>query len=105
MIPAPPPYPADFGFTDDHALLRSTARRVLGERCPMAEVRRLGDDPVGFDPALHRELAELGWTGLLVPDSLGGSQLGYLAAALVIEESGRALLPGPLWSTLLATVA
>src|SRR5690606_16640999 len=72
---------------------------------PIGEVRRLVDDPVGFDRALHGELATLGWTGLLIPERFGGAGMDYLAMALVLEEAGRCLLPGPLASTVLAALA
>lgn len=93
------------GFTEDHALLHKTARRFLAEKCPFAEVRRLAGDRLGFDPALYRELCELGWAGLLLAERHGGTALGPLAMALVLEECGRALLPGPLLAGVLAGLA
>ena len=97
--------PDELGYTGEHDLLRRTARRLLGERCPIREVRRLGADPVGFDRGLWRELAELGWPGLHLPDRLGGAGLDQLSMALVLEESGRALYPGPLLHGALAGLA
>ncbi len=97
--------PDDFGVTADHDLLRKTARRFLHEHCPMTEVRRLVDDPHGFDPALYREMAELGWVGLGVDDAHGGAGMDSLALALLLEETGRCLLPSPLSSSILAAAA
>ena len=97
--------PDKLGWTGDHDLLRVTARRLLSERCPIREVRRLAGDPAGFDRALWRELAELGWTGLHLPERFGGAGLDHLSMALVLEEAGRALYPGPLLEVALAGLA
>jgi alkylation response protein AidB-like acyl-CoA dehydrogenase len=97
--------PTDFGFTQEHEILRDSARRFLQARCPASEVRRLGEDPVGHDPKLWKELAELGWLGLVLPEEHGGAGLGHLHLALLLEETGRALLPSPLLGCLLAGIA
>ena len=97
--------PEQLGWTGDHDLLRVTARRLLAERCPVAEVRRLAGDAAGFDRGLWRELAELGWTGLHLPERVGGAGLDHLSMALLLEESGRALYPGPLLATALGGLA
>ena len=97
--------PSDFGCTDDHALLRQEARRFLNERLPMAELRKLADAGVGFDRALWKELAQLGWVGLVLPEADGGAGLGWLHVEIVMEEMGRRLVPGPFLASLLAGVA
>ncbi len=97
--------PEKLAWTDDHDLLRVTARRLLAERCPTAEVRRLASDPAGFDRGLWRELAELGWTGLHLSERVGGAGLDHLSMAVLLEEAGRALYPGPLLATALGGLA
>jgi alkylation response protein AidB-like acyl-CoA dehydrogenase len=97
--------PDRLGYSGDHDLLRTTARRFLSDRCPPREVRRLAADPVGFDRALWREIAELGWAGLHLPERVGGAGLDNLSVALVLEEAGRALYPGPLLTTALGALA
>jgi alkylation response protein AidB-like acyl-CoA dehydrogenase len=97
--------PDDLGYTADHDLLRTTARRFLVERCPISAVRRMAADPDGFDAGRWRDLTELGWTGLVIPDRFGGAGLDHLSMALVLEETGRCLYPGPLLETALAGVA
>ena len=97
--------PTDFGCTEEHALLRAEARRFLSERLPMAELRKLADAGVGFDRALWKELAQLGWVGLVLPEAEGGAGLGWLHVAIVMEEMGRRLVPGPFLASLLAGVA
>ncbi len=100
-----PSIPDDFGATAEHDLLRKTARRFLAEKCPMSEVRRLVDDPRGFDPALYREMGDLGWLGLGIDEAHGGAGMGNLALALLLEETGRCLLPSPLSASILAAAA
>jgi len=100
-----PDVPRDFGFGEEHALLRESARRLLAERSPMVEVRRLAEDPVGHDPGLWKEMAELGWAGLVLPEAHGGAGLGALHLALLMEEMGRRLLPSPFFAVLLAGLA
>ena len=97
--------PSDFGFTEEHDLLRKEARRLLAERCPIAEVRRLAADPLGHDPELWKELGALGWMGLALPEAFGGAGLGSLPLALLLDEMGRRLLPSPYLASLLAAFA
>lgn len=89
-------------YDEEHAFLREEARRWLGERCPIQEVRRLAEDPRGDDPRVWQELAELGWLGLLVPEAHGGAGLGAVHLAVLSEECGRRLFPSPLLATQLA---
>jgi alkylation response protein AidB-like acyl-CoA dehydrogenase len=89
-------------YDDDCALLRDEARRWLTERVTPADLRRLASDPRGDDPACWKELGELGWTGLVVPEKFGGAGFGAVHLAVIAEESGRRLLPSPLLPTLLA---
>lgn len=105
MIPRPVTLPDDFGFTSDHDLLRKTARRWLSDNSTLAEVRRLADDALGFDRVRWQQIVELGWPGLITADEHGGAGLDYLSLALLLEETGRCLLPSPLLPTLLAQIA
>ena len=86
----------------DQAFLRETTARFLDERIPVEEVRRLRDDPAGFRPEYWRAGAELGWTGLLVDEALGGgslSEFGLVDLTLLAYEFGRHAAPGPLGPT------
>ena len=96
----PPRIPVDFGFTDEHGLAREQARRFLAERCPLSHVRAMVDDPKGYDPALYREIAEMGWVGLVTPEAHGGLGLDHLHLALLMDEMGRVLLPSPYFASL-----
>lgn len=97
-------FPKDFGHTDEHDLVRSSARRFLNERATAEERRRLLEAD-GWDAALLREMAELGWLGLSLPDDVGGAGLRALHLCLLLEEHGRALLPSPLLPMTLAGLA
>ncbi len=96
----------DFGLSEEQDLLQRSARDFLVQECSPQFVRALLDDAHGFSPELHRKMAALGWTGLLVPEKFGGLGLGLLDMTLLLEEMGRAVLPGPfLFSATLATFA
>jgi alkylation response protein AidB-like acyl-CoA dehydrogenase len=89
-------------YGEDCEQLRDAARRWLAERVTPAELRRLALDARGDDPRWWRQLGELGWTGLVVPEKCGGAGLGAVELAVLCEETGRRLLPAPLVPTLLA---
>ena len=75
-------------------------RRFLTERSSEAEVRRLGDDELGYDPDVWKQLGtELGLLGLLVPEGNGGQGLTAVELVVALEETGRALLCAPLLAT------
>jgi alkylation response protein AidB-like acyl-CoA dehydrogenase len=90
-------------YDDDHALLRDEARRWLAERVTPAELRRLATDARGDDPTCWKQLAALGWAGLVAPEKHGGAGFGAVHLAVLAEECGRKLLPSPLLPTLLAS--
>jgi alkylation response protein AidB-like acyl-CoA dehydrogenase len=92
----------DFSFTPDQTLLKNSARAFLDEHCKPATVRLLWDDPRGESEGMWKEMAQLGWLGLSLPEAHGGSGLGMVESALLLEELGRAAYPGPYWPTMLA---
>lgn len=86
-------------LTEEQGFFVETTRRFLEAECSIAAVRKLEDDPVGYDPAVWVRGAQLGWTSLLVPEADGGgsfSDHGLLDLVLVAEEMGRVVAPGPL---------
>jgi alkylation response protein AidB-like acyl-CoA dehydrogenase len=89
----------DFSFTDEQEQLRREARTFLADRYPPERVAELADSAAGWDPASWAQLAELGWIGVSVPEEAGGAGLGFLEEAVLFEELGRALYPGPYFST------
>lgn len=95
----------DFAFSSDQQLVKNAARSFLDEHCTPAAVRALMDDPRGENEALWKEIAQLGWLGLALPEAHGGSGLGMVETALILEEMGRAAYPGPYLPTVLAALA
>ena len=95
----------DFGLSDEQELLRAEARKFLDESCPLEQVRALGATPSGYSPELWKQIAELGWTGIAIPEEFGGAGLGWLEVVILLEETGRSLFPSPLASTTLAAAA
>jgi alkylation response protein AidB-like acyl-CoA dehydrogenase len=95
----------DFSFTSDQQLLRNAARSFLDEHMKPATARSLWDDARGESEAIWKEMAELGWLGLSLPEAYGGSGLGMVETAIVLEELGRAACPGAFWPTMLAATA
>jgi len=95
----------DFSFSSDQQLLKNSARAFLDEHCKPAQVRLLWDDPRGESEALWKEMAQLGWLGLALPEDAGGSALGLVETAILQEELGRAACPSPYLPTVLAAMA
>jgi alkylation response protein AidB-like acyl-CoA dehydrogenase len=90
-------------LTDEQVALRDTTRRFLAEKAPISgHVRELLDDPTGVDEGVWRGLADLGITGLLVPEEYGGAGMTMVEAGVVAEELGAGLHPGPWLSTAVA---
>jgi alkylation response protein AidB-like acyl-CoA dehydrogenase len=92
----------DFALSPDQQLLRSAARAFLDEHVTPAAVRALWDDPRGERDDLWKEMARLGWLGLTLPEEHGGSELGMVETAVVLEELGRVACPGPYLETAVA---
>lgn len=92
-------------FDDEQEQLRASLRRFLDERAPLAYVRERYDDPRGTSDAVWSGLADLGVLGLLVPEALGGTGATMVDVAVVAEELGRALHPGPYASSAVGAVS
>ena len=88
-----------FGLSESQIILRDSAREFFAGECQMARVRRLIETDTADDPALWSSLAEQGYTGIIFGEEYGGVGLGVVELVLLMEEAGRALLPGPLFST------
>jgi len=89
----------DFCFTEEQEMLRKTARGFLENECPKAMVREMAEDEKGYSPQLWHKMAELGWLGLVFPTRYGGGDGSFLDLVVLVEEMGRALLPGPFFAT------
>ena len=91
----------DLGLNETQQMLRTSAREFLEAECPASYVRDMEQDERGYTPQFWDKLAGLGWLGLVFPERYGGSELGFVELAILIEEMGRVLLPGPYFSTVL----
>ena len=90
----------DLGLTEEQEMLKNFARDFLEKECPEKVVRDMEDDETGHSPELWRGMAEQGWQGLVIPPEYGGSGMTFLDLIILIEEFGRALVPGPFVPTM-----
>ncbi len=90
-------------LTEEQQLLRDTATQFFQERVPVANLRKLRDtkDSVGFDRDVWKEMADLGFAGILISEKYGGTDFGPVGLGLVLEQAGRTLAASPLVSTVL----
>ena len=88
-------------LTEEQEMLRESARGFLDEKAPVSALRKLRDEgnPDGFDRGLWKEMAEMGWAGILVDEEHGGSEFGFVGAGVLAEEMGRTLTASPFLST------
>jgi alkylation response protein AidB-like acyl-CoA dehydrogenase len=94
-------------LTEEQSMLRDAARTWTQEKSPVSAFRKMRDAnmPLGYDPAAFAEMAEMGWTGVIIPEAYGGSDFGYLSLGLILEETGRTLTASPIVSTALAAAS
>lgn len=98
--------PVTYAPSEEHDLIRSTARQFLGARLGMETVRDLMMSEGGFDPVIWKEMADMGWAGLAIAEDHGGAGFGPVEMSVLLEEMGRAVTPGPFFaSAVLATTA
>jgi alkylation response protein AidB-like acyl-CoA dehydrogenase len=94
-----------FDLTDEQQAIKSTAHDFLAARYRSERIRELAESENGFEQSDWDEMAELGWTGLALPEEWGGQGLGIVELAVLFEEMGYALAPSPLFSTTIAGLA
>jgi len=86
-------------LTEEQEMLRKTARDFLADKCSKKFVKEMEESETGYSRELWREMAGLGWMGLALPGEYGGGDMNFLDLAVLLEEMGRACLPGPFFST------
>jgi alkylation response protein AidB-like acyl-CoA dehydrogenase len=91
-------------LTEEQSLIRDQAKSWASEQSPVGKFRALRDAGIeqAYWPETWAAMVEMGWTGILVPESYGGSDLGYLTFGLILEELGRQLTASPLLASALA---
>ncbi len=94
-------------LNDEQRMLQDSARAFISENAPVAHLRALRDgrDDTGFSRDLWRKFAEMGFSGILIPEGQGGSGLGVVEAGVIAEELGRTLAPSPFLSTAVLAAA
>ena len=89
----------DLGLDEQQELLKNFARDFLEKECPESLVREMEEDEQGYSPDLWKKMAAQGWMGLTIPEDQGGAGLTLCELVVLLEEFGRALVPGPFIST------
>ncbi|MHB8530602.1 MAG: acyl-CoA dehydrogenase family protein [Caulobacteraceae bacterium] len=94
-------------LSEEQSMLRDSARAWTQEKSPVSAFRKVRDAgaPLGYDPAAFAEMAEMGWTGVIIPEEYGGSNFGYLGLGLILEETGRTLTASPILASALAAAS
>jgi acyl-CoA dehydrogenase len=90
-------------LNEEQVMLRDSAAGFLAEKASVAQLRELrdSDSERGYDEGVWREMAEMGWAGIAIPEEFGGLGYGYTGLGLVLEQAGRHLSVSPLQSTVL----
>jgi len=88
-------------LTDDEKMLQESAEGFFADKAPVSQLRALRDDrdATGYSKELWAEMAEMGFTGVLIPEDHGGFDMGFMAAGLIAEQMGRNLSASPFLST------
>ena len=92
-------------LSEEQEMLRDMAREWAANESPVAAFRKLRDSGGDFDRAAWRAMADMGWTGVVIPEEHGGSDFGWLSMWLVVEELGKTLTASPLVASTLAASA
>ena len=94
----------DVLLNEEEEMVKNAAREFLEGECPPSLAREMEVDDLGYPPDLWRQMAQLGWLGMSLPESLGGQGLPVTYLGIIIEEMGRAIAPGPFHSTTVAAL-
>ena len=95
----------DLSLSEQQEMLKTTARDFLSKECPKDLVRNMLKDEKGYSMDLWKKMTDAGWMGLIVPEQYGGMGASFLDLVVLLQEMGRACLPGPYFSTLAGTLA
>jgi alkylation response protein AidB-like acyl-CoA dehydrogenase len=90
-----------FAFSEDQQELRSTVARLLEEKSSSEKVRELMETDTGFDEGTWKQMADLGWLGMAIPEEYGGLGFGFVEVTVLMEEMGKKLLPAPYLSSII----
>ena len=90
--------------SEEEQMLKNVAREFLEAEVSTALVREMELDGLGYPPALWKQMADLGWLGMSIPEQFGGQGLPITYLGLILEEAGRVMAPVPLHSTMVAAL-
>ena len=90
-----------FVLSEEQTMLRDMAKQFFSEQVPVTNLRQLRDDDSedGFDRDVWKQIVELGFAGILIPEEMGGTGFGPMGIGIVMQEAGRTLAASPLYST------
>src|SRR5208337_5215041 len=88
-----------FGLSENQEILKDNARKFFAGECPFNQVRKLAESNNTYDAGLWSKMAAQGYTGIVFPEAYGGMGMEVVDLILLMEEAGRALVPGPFFST------
>ena len=91
----------DFGFTEEHGMLRDMAAKFFVKECPFDMVRELEEKDTGFSREMWTKMAELGWMGVMFPEEYGGYGGQFVDIAIIMEEMGKRAVPSPFYTTVI----
>ncbi|MCP4750698.1 MAG: acyl-CoA/acyl-ACP dehydrogenase [Proteobacteria bacterium] len=89
----------DLEFTKEQKILKSSAKDFLKKECPTSVMREMKDDERGYSPKLWKQMAELGWLGVMIPEKYNGLDGDFIDLAILLESMGEVCCPGPYFST------
>ncbi len=89
----------DFNLTEEQEMLREAARDFIATACPKSLVREMAEDEEGHPLELWQKMGQMGWMSMIIPEEYGGAGASFLDLVVLLEEMGRACLPGPFFST------
>jgi len=95
----------DFEFNNEQKMLRDSARDFFKSECPKTVVAELEESELGYSPKLWKKMAQLDWMSIIIPEIYDGMGWKLIDLAVLFEEIGRAAMPGPLFSTIMGTLA
>jgi alkylation response protein AidB-like acyl-CoA dehydrogenase len=91
----------DLALSEEQEMLKTMARDFLSDKLPKTAVKEIEESESGYSSEMWKEMAGLGWMGLVLPEKYGGGGMSFLDLAVLVEEMGRACLPGPYFSTVI----
>lgn len=89
----------DFAFNDEQREIQAGAKRLMAETASLDQVVELSNSELGYDPDAYKQIAELGWTGMHIPEEHGGVGLTYVELIVVLEQMGGSLYPSPFFAS------